>query len=331
MNAPHLMRKAILCLILLLILPASALADPLPSWNSGAAKERIISFVETVTDPASPDYVPVRNRIATFDNDGNLWAEQPVYFQLLFAMDYLAERARTDQGLLSSDVLKAAANGDIEAVMAGGKEALLEVVTVSHSGMSVADFTEAAGKWLRSAKHPETGRPFIEHVYQPMLELLRYLRDEDFDVYIVSGGGIHFIRAFAEEVYGIPPQNVIGSVGESAYEIVDGVPTIMKMPGIAFVDDKAGKPVGINRKIGRRPILASGNSDGDYEMLQWTSAGDGPRLSILLHHTDADREWAYDRDSHVGHLDRGLDDAAGMDWLVTDMKQDWKTVFPESQ
>ncbi len=304
-----------------------AMADPLPSWNAGPAKERIVRFVETVTDPASPNYVPAEHRIATFDNDGNLWAEQPIYFQLLFAMDYLAERAQTEPELLSSEVLRAAVERDIEKVMAGGKEALLEVVTVSHSGMSVSAFQEAALVWLRSTKHPKTGRPFIEHVYQPMLELLRYLRDEDFEVFIVSGGGIHFIRAFAEEVYGIPPQNVIGSVGESSYEVIDGVPTIMKSPGIAFIDDKAGKPVGIDRNIGRRPILASGNSDGDYEMLEWTAAGEGPRLSILLHHTDAEREWAYDRDSHVGHLERGLEDAASMDWLVIDMAVDWGLVF----
>lgn len=329
MIAPYPLLKAVVCLILML--PTSVLADPLPSWNKGAAKERIITFVETVIDPASQEFVPVRYRIATFDNDGNLWAEQPVYFQLLFAMDYLAERAKTDPGLLSSNVLKAAANRDIKTVMAGGKSALLEVVKVSHSGMSVVEFTDAARNWLKSAKHPDTGRPFIEHVYQPMLELLRYLRDKDFEVFIVSGGGIHFIRAFAEEVYGIPPQNVIGSVGESTYKMVDGVPTIMKAPGIAFIDDKAGKPIGIDRKIGRRPILASGNSDGDYEMLQWTGVGNGPRLSILLHHTDAMREWAYDRKSHVGHLDRGLDEAANMGWLVVDMKQDWKAVFPDDR
>lgn len=329
MKILQLVLKSIVCLLFLL--PTTVLADPLPSWNEGAAKERIIGFVESVTDPENDDFVPVGHRIATFDNDGNLWAEQPIYFQLLFAMDYLAERAKTDPGLLSSDVLKAAANGDIEGVLKGGMEGLLEVVTVSHSGMSVADFKDAASTWLNTAKHPRTGRPFIEHVYQPMLELLRYLRDEDFEVFIVSGGGIHFIRAFAEEVYGIPPYNVIGSIGESTFEIVDGVPTLMKAPGIAFIDDKGGKPVGIDRKIGRRPILASGNSDGDYQMLQWTAAGEGPRLSILLHHTDGDREWAYDRESHAGRLDRGLEDAASMDWLVIDMKQDWGKVFPPSR
>lgn len=308
---------------------ASAHADPLPSWRNTDTKDAIIGFVERVTDPSGPDYVTPAERIATFDNDGNLWAEKPVYFQLLFAMDYLADRAKTDPDILSSDVLRAAAAGDIDGVMADGLDGLLQVVTVSHSGMSVDAFTSAARTWLTTAEHPSTGRPFVEHVYQPMLELLRYLRDRDFEVFIVSGGGIHFIRAFAEDAYGIPPQNVIGSVGESAYEIVDGKPTIMKTPGIAFVDDKEGKPVGIDRHIGRRPILASGNSDGDFQMLEWTAAGDGPRLSILLHHTDADREWAYDRDSHVGRLDRGLDEADERGWLVVDMKADWRVIFPE--
>lgn len=307
----------------------SAMADPLPSWNTGPAKTRIVDFVEAVTDPASTDFVPVGQRIATFDNDGNLWAEQPLYFQLLFAMDYLAERSVRDPTLLSSETLEAAARRDIATVLGGGTDALLELVTTSHSGMSVDEFTQAAARWLQSVEHPETGRPFIEHVYQPMLELLRYLRDEEFEVFIVSGGGVHFIRAFAEEVYGIPPQNVIGSMAESRYELVDGVPTIMKVPGIAFVDDKAGKPVGIDRSIGRRPIFASGNSDGDFAMLEWTAAGDGPRLSMLLHHTDAAREWAYDRESLVGRLDRGLDEGPSRGWLIVNMATDWQTVFPE--
>lgn len=307
---------------------SQALADPLPSWADTEVKSRIVAFVETVTDPQSRDYVTPAERVAVFDNDGTLWAEQPVYFQLLFAMDYLAERAKSEPDLLSSDVLKAAANKDIKAVMAGGEKALLEVVTVSHSGMSVDEFIAASRTWLKTAKHPETGRPYGEHVYQPMLELLRYLRDKNFEVFIVSGGGVHFLRAFADEVYGIPPQNVIGSVGESAYQIVDGIPTVMKTPGIAFIDDKAGKPVGIDRSIGRRPILAGGNSDGDFEMLEWTTAGDGPRLGVLVHHTDADREWAYDRDSHIGRLVRGLDEGPDRGWVIIDMADDWDRVWP---
>ena len=323
------MRWLIVCFGVLVFSAFPASADPLPSWNDGPAKSRIVSFVAAVTDPANPDFVPREERIAVFDNDGNLWAEQPVYFQLLFAMDYLAERAKADPGLLSSDILKAAAaGGDAETVMAGGDEALIEVVKVSHSGMSVDAFVSAARKWLRTAKHPKTGRPFVEHVYQPMLELLRYLRDEGFETHIVSGGGIHFIRAYAEEVYGIPPQNIVGSIAESEYRIVDGSPEIMKSPGIAFIDDKEGKPIGIDRNIGRRPIFASGNSDGDFAMLEWTAAGPGPRLSVLLHHTDGEREWAYDRDSPIGRLSRGLDEGPAKGWLIVDMKADWKKIFP---
>ena len=322
------MRWLVVCFGVLVFSAFPASADPLPSWNDGPAKSRIVSFVDAVTDPANPDFVPREERIAVFDNDGNLWAEQPVYFQLLFAMDYLAERAKADPGFLSSDILKAAAAGDAKMVMAGGDEALIEVVKVSHSGMSVDAFVSAARKWLRTAKHPKTGRPFVEHVYQPMLELLRYLRDEGFETHIVSGGGIHFIRAYAEEVYGIPPQNIVGSIAESEYRIVDGSPEIMKSPGIAFIDDKEGKPIGIDRNIGRRPIFASGNSDGDFAMLEWTAAGPGPRLSVLLHHTDGEREWAYDRDSPIGRLSRGLDEGPAKGWLIVDMKADWKKIFP---
>lgn len=309
-------------------LATSALADPLPSWSDGAAKERIVAFVDSVTDAAGDNYVAPEHRIAVFDNDGTLWAERPVYFQLLFAMDYLAQRAESDPDLLSSDALKAAAAGDMKALMAGGKEALIEVITVAHSGMSVDEFIAASGEWLRTAKHPETGKPYLDHVYQPMLELLRYLRDEGFETFIVSGGGVHMIRAFAKETYGIPPQNVIGSVGESEYQMVDGTPTIMKTPGIAFIDDKAGKPVGIDRHIGRRPVIAVGNSDGDFEMLEYATSGDGPRLAIIVHHTDAEREWAYDREGHVGKLVRGLDEGPDRGWLIVDMAQDWDRVWP---
>lgn len=305
-----------------------AIADPLPSWNTGPTKAAIIDFVERVTDPAGSDYVTPAERIAVFDNDGNLWAEKPFYFQLLFAMDYLAERAEADPSLLSSDVLKAAAAGDLKTALAGGEKALLEIVSASHSGMTVDAFMAASRKWLRTAKHPKTGKPYGEHVYQPMLELLAYLREEGFSTFIVSGGGIHMIRSIAEEVYGIPPQNVIGSIGESSYEIVDGQPVIMKQPGIAFIDDKEGKPIGIDRSIGRRPIFASGNSDGDFQMLEWTTGGPGPRFGLIVHHTDEAREWAYDRDSHVGRLDKALGAAAGKGWTVVDMKADWRVIYP---
>ena len=303
-------------------------ADPLPSWNDTGAKAAIVAFVEGVTDPASASYVTPADRIAVFDNDGTLWAEQPVYFQLFFAVDRLKELAAADPSILTSDALKAAAEGDLEAALAGGEEALLEIVTVSHSGLSVDDFEAAVSGWLDTARHPATGRAYDEMTYQPMLELLSYLRDEDFATYIVSGGGIHFMRAFAEDVYGIPPENVIGSAGKTSYQVIDGVPTIVKDPGIAFIDDKEGKPVGIDTHIGKRPIFVGGNSDGDFQMLEWATAGDGPRFGMIVHHTDAEREWAYDRDSHIGRLVRGLDEGPGRGWLIVDMAEDWETVWP---
>lgn len=310
---------------------AMAVADPLPSWNNTDAKARIIAFVDTVTDPSSDDYVTPSDRIAVFDNDGTLWAEQPVYFQFLYALDTLKSMAAADPSILSSDVLKAAAADDIDTVMAAGEEGLLEVITVSHSGMSVDDFEASVAAWLETAQHPATGMAYGDMTYQPMVELLVYLRDQGFETFIVSGGGIHFIRALAEDAYGIPNQNVIGSIAESSYEMIDGVPTIMKAPGIAFIDDKAGKPVGIDRHIGKRPILAGGNSDGDFEMLEWTTAGDGPRLGLIVHHTDAAREFAYDRDSHIGKLDRGLDEGPDKEWIIIDMADDWSRVWSHTE
>ncbi|MEM7225141.1 MAG: HAD family hydrolase [Pseudomonadota bacterium] len=322
------MLRGVLVLVVWVLIGGPALADPLPSWNDTAAKSEIIAFVESVTDPASESYVPSAERIAVFDNDGTLWSEQPIYFQLLFAVDRLRAMAEADPSILTSDALKAAAEGDLQTALKGGEEALLEIVGVAHSGVSVAEFIEQSGAWLDTARHPETGRLYKTMVYQPMLELLRYLRDEGFATYIVSGGGIHFMRAFAEEVYGVPPENVIGSVGNSSYQVVDGTPMIMKDPGLAFIDDKAGKPIAIDRKIGRRPIFVGGNSDGDFEMLEWSTAGAGPRFGLIVHHTDGDREWAYDRESHVGRLDRGLDESPRRGWLLVDMANDWKTVFP---
>ncbi len=308
-----------------------AFADPLPSWNEGTAKTRIMSFVEAVTEESSLGYVERESRIAVFDNDGTLWAEQPLYFQLLFAMDYLAERAESDPSILKTDLLRAAAAGEIETVLAGGHAALAELMTVSHSGMPVREFTADARRWLEETPHPVTNRPFIYHVFQPMLELLDYLRAEGFETYIVTGGGIHFVRSFSYDVYGIPPENVVGSMGGAEYRVVDGVPEISKLPDIFFFDDKQGKPVGIDRGIGRRPVLAFGNSDGDFEMLEWTSTGDGPRLSAIIHHTDADREWAYDRDSHIGRLVRGLDEGPDRNWLIVDMKSEWAEVFASDE
>ncbi len=303
-------------------------ADPLPSWSSGPSKTRIVEFVQSVTDAGGPSYVPPEARIAVFDNDGTLWSEKPFYFQFLFAMDRIAAMAKKDPDILTSDVLKAAAKGDLEGALADGVEGLLEIVSTSHSGMSVDDFIKAAGDWLRSTDHPSKGKPYGALVYQPMLELLRYLRDEGFTTYIVSGGGLHFIRSIAEEAYNVPPEQVIGSVGAATYKVIDGTPVIIKDPGVFFVDDKEGKPVAIDRKIGRRPILAGGNSDGDFAMLEWTTAGEGPRLGLIVHHTDAEREWAYDRESHSGRLQRGLDEGPGRGWLIVDMKRDWRVVYP---
>lgn len=303
-----------------------ALADPLPSWANTEAKTRIVDFVERVTDPTSPDYVTPSARIAAFDNDGTLWAEKPVYFQLIYALDRLREKAAADPSILTSDILKAAAEGDMEGMMAGGAEGLLEVLAVSHAGVSVEDFQADVADWLDTATHPETGMAYDEMLYQPMLELLRYLRDEGFETWIVSGGGIHFIRAFAAEAYGIPPAQVVGSGTPVTYD--EDAVAVLKEPGIAFVDDKAGKPVGIDTHIGQRPILAFGNSDGDFQMIEYVTAGEGPSLGAILHHTDADREFAYDRGSHVGGLERGLDEGPDRGWLIVDMAQDWEQVWP---
>jgi hypothetical protein len=319
-------------LILAVVLPGlvagQVAADPLPSWNDGASRDAIIAFVEAVSDADSDQFVPVADRIAVFDNDGTLWAEQPVYFQLMYAIDVVAARAKADPAFASSDVMKAAAAGDMAGVMAHGEEGLLEIINASHSGMPVTEFQDDARRWLDETMHPTKDRPFGSLVYQPMLELLSYLRDNGFSTYIVSGGGVDFMRAITEDAYGIPPQQVVGSMGNHSYEIVDGEPIVMKTSGIAFIDDKEGKPVGIMRRIGKRPIFAGGNSDGDFQMIEWTTAGDGPRIGLVVHHTDAEREWAYDRDSSIGRLDRGLDEGPGLGWVIVDMKSDWKTVFP---
>lgn len=316
-----------LCLVLGLAATGLS-ADPLPSWNDTDAKTRIIDFVGDVTDPDSEDFVVQADRIAVFDNDGTLWAEQPVYFQLLYGIDFVAGKGAEDPEFLTSDALKAAATGDIEALMATGEAGLLEVVNASHADMSVDAFQANVLTWLDTARHPKTGKRYDEMLYQPMLELLRYLRDEGFATYIVSGGGLHFMRAFAENAYNIPPQQVIGSSIKSSYQVVNGIPTVIKDPGIAFIDDKEGKPIAIDTRIGKRPIFAAGNSDGDFQMLEWTTAGEGPRFGLIVHHTDATREYAYDRDSHIGKLVRGLDEGPDRGWLIVDMAEDWETVWP---
>jgi len=299
----------------------------LPSWNEGAVKASILDFVARVTDKRSTDYVAPRERIATFDNDGTLWAEQPVYFQLQFALDRIRALAPQHPEWKEMQPYKAAMEGDHAALAAAGEKGLVEIIAATHAGMTTDAFNKTVSDWLASARHPRFDRPYTEMVYRPMLELLAYLRSNSFKTFIVSGGGVEFLRVFAEEVYGVPPEQVVGSSGAVRFELTDGKPALIKEPRVEFVDDGPGKPVGINRFIGRRPILAFGNSDGDQQMLEWTAAGSGARFMGLVHHTDADREWAYDRASPVGRLDQALSEAERRGWTIVDMKRDWGTVF----
>ena len=307
---------------------AAAAVDPLPSWQDADAKRTLVQFVQAVTDPTSRDYVPPAERVAVFDNDGTLWSEQPAYFQLLFAIDRIRALAPAHPEWKTTQPFKAALEGDMAALAAGGEHALLELVMASHAGNSTEEFRGIVRQWLATARHPTLERPYTGLVYQPMLELLGYLRANGFKTFIVSGGGIEFVRAFAEEVYGVPPEQVIGSSIRTKYELRDGKPVLVRLPEINFIDDKAGKPVGINQHIGRRPILAFGNSDGDFEMLEWTTAGDGPRPGLILHHDDSGREFAYDRKSHVGRLERGFDEAGRRGWVLVSMKNDWRAIYP---
>ena len=303
-------------------------ADPLPSWNAGKTKQSIVTFVSKVTEKSSPDFVPPAERIATFDNDGTLWAEQPLYFQFLFAIDRVKAQAPEHPEWKEKEPYKSLLAGDMKGALAGGERSLMEIMAVAHSNMTTEEFEPIVKNWLATAKHPTTGQPYTQMAYQPMIELLAYLRANGFKTFIVSGGGIDFMRAFAENVYGIPPEQVIGSTGKLKYELRDGKPVLVKLPALEFVDDKEGKPIAIQRIIGRRPIAAFGNSDGDLQMLQWTCAGNGARLCVYIHHTDAAREWAYDRTSSIGRLDQGLDEALAKGWTVMDMKKDWKIIFP---
>ena len=303
-------------------------ADPLPSWNDTAPKQAIIAFVEKVTKEGSADFVPVSERIATFDNDGCLWAEQPMYFQFFFAMDRVKALAPQHPEWKEKEPFASLLKGDMKAALAGGEASLVQIVMATHAGLTTEEFEKAVTDWITTAKHPTTGKLYTDMVYQPMLELLAYLRANGFKTFIVSGGGIEFMRPWVEKAYGIPPEQVIGSSGGLKYEIRDGKPVLIKLPEIAHNDDKEGKPVGIQRHIGRRPIFAAGNSDGDLQMLQWVAAGTRPSFCLYVHHTDAEREFAYDRESHIGKLDKGLDEAASKGWTVTSMKDDWKTIFP---
>jgi phosphoglycolate phosphatase-like HAD superfamily hydrolase len=303
-------------------------ADPLPSWIDGPSKREIVRFVQTVTDAAGAQHVPPAARIAVFDNDGTLWSEQPMYFQGFFAFDRVKALAPKHPEWKTRQPFKGVLENDMKAVAAAGEKGLVEIVGATHSGLTTEEFAQAVRDWVARAKHPRFQRPYTDLVYQPMLELLAYLRANGFKTYIVSGGGVDFMRVFSEEVYGIPPEQVVGSVAETRLEIRDGKPVLVKLPRINLVDDKAGKPVGIHRFIGRRPILAFGNSDGDQQMLEWTAAGDGARFVGLVHHTDGEREWTYDRASSIGRLDKALDESTRRGWTVVDMKQEWSTIYP---
>jgi len=305
-------------------------SDPLPSWSDGAPKQAVIDFIGRVTREGGPDFVAVEERIATFDNDGTLWAEQPIYFQFAFALDEVKRLAPRFPEWKDKEPFRSVIAGDLRALLTAGEKDLLKIMSVTHTGMTTAEFTKAVSDWLATARHPTKDRPYTDLVYQPQIELLRYLRANGFKTFIVSGGGVEFMRVFTERVYGIPPEQVVGSSGVVKFEIgADGKPVLLKEPEVEFIDDGRGKPVGINRFIGRRPIFAFGNSDGDLQMLQWTAAGDGARFMAIVHHTDAEREWAYDRQSHIGRLDRALDEANARGWTVVDMKRDWNVVFPQ--
>jgi phosphoglycolate phosphatase-like HAD superfamily hydrolase len=307
---------------------AAQLPDPLPSWNEGAVTKSIVDFVNRVTTPGGVDFVPEAERIAVFDNDGTLWAERPLPFQFLFAIDRVRAMAPQHPEWQEKEPFASLLKDDVRGALAGGERAMVEIMVATHTGMSTEEFDKVVRDWIATARHPHLGRPYTAMVYQPMLELLAYLRANAFKTYIVSGGGIEFMRAWVEDVYGIPPEQVIGSSGKTRLEMRDGVPALVKLPEMDFLDNKDGKAIGINRHIGRRPLAAFGNSDGDLEMLQWTDAGSGLRLCLYVHHTDDHREYAYDRDDPLAGLDRGLDEAAAKGWTVVDMKRDWKTIFP---
>jgi phosphoglycolate phosphatase-like HAD superfamily hydrolase len=303
-------------------------ADPLPSWNDGPAKQSIVTFVEKVTTPGSPDFVPVPERIATFDNDGTLWSEKPLPVQVYFALDRVKTLAPQHPEWKTKEPFASILKGDPKGLMAGGECGLVEMIMTTHTGNTTVEFEQIVKDWIATAKHPKTGKLYTEMVYQPMLEVLAYLRANGFKTFIVSGGGIEFMRPWAEQVYGIPPEQVVGSSVKTKFELRDGTPVLVRLPELNFNDDKGGKPVGINEHIGRRPVMAFGNSDGDLQMLQWTAAGPGARFALYVHHDDAAREYVYDREDALARLNKGLDEAAAKGWTVVSMKNDWKTIFP---
>jgi phosphoglycolate phosphatase-like HAD superfamily hydrolase len=316
-------------LALLFAGPCAAAGDPLPSWNDGAAKAHIEGFVSSATSKDDPSFIQASGRIAVFDNDGTLWAEQPIYFEFMFVLDRVKVVAPQHPEWKAQQPFEAVLDGDLKTVAASGEKGLAQLIIATHTGMTTDAFTAEVSDWLATARHPKFHVPYTDLVYQPMLELLSYLRANGFKTYIVSGGSVDFMRAFAQTVYGIPPEQVIGSTFVTKFEVgADGAPVFMREPKIEFVDDGPGKPSGIDKFIGRRPIFAFGNSDGDQQMLEWTAAGSGVRFEGLVHHTDAAREFAYDRDSKIGHLDKALDQANAKGWTVVDMKADWRVVFP---
>jgi phosphoserine phosphatase len=309
------------------VAPAQAQTDPLPSWNDGASKRAIVDFVARVTRQGGPDFVSPAERIATFDNDGTLWTEHPMYVQLAFALDRVKAMAPLNPEWKDKQPFKAVLEGDMKTLAESGEHGLLELVLASHAGMTTGEFEKIVTDWLATARHPRFNRPYTELVYQPMIELLAYLRTNGFKTFIASGGGVEFMRPWTERVYGVPPEQVVGSSIKTRFEMRDGRPELFRLPEVNFIDDKAGKPVGINEYIGRRPIAAFGNSDGDLEMLQWTTMSGGVRFGLIVHHTDAEREYAYDRNTPFGRLDKALDAATLNNWSVVDMKRDWKRIF----
>jgi phosphoglycolate phosphatase-like HAD superfamily hydrolase len=308
--------------------PVGCAADPLASWNDTITKKAIFDFVARVTIEGTADFVPVAERIAVFDNDGTLWAEQPVYVQIAFALDRVKALAPRHPEWRQKSVFKAVLDGDAKALAATKERGLLEIIAATHVGNTTEEFEAIVQNWIETARHPQTGRAYTEMVYQPMLELLAYLRASGFKTFIVSGGGAEFMRPWVERVYGIPPEQVVGSRVKVKYESREGRPVLLRLPEVDHVDDHAGKPVGIHQVIGRRPIAAFGNSDGDFEMIEWTTSRSGPSFGLIVHHTDGDREWAYDRTSHIGTLTRGLDEAPTRGWVVVDIKRDWKWIYP---
>lgn len=320
---------AAFALLVLTLPPLAARADDLSSWNDGSTKQAIVDFVTAVSKEGGADYVAPGERVAVFDNDGTLWGEQPMYVQLAFALDRIKALAPEHPEWKDTEPFKSVLAGDAAGIAASGEKGLIQLVGTSHAGMTSDEFTKIASDWIETSRHPKSGKPYTSMVYQPMLELISYLKANSFEVFIVSGGGIEFMRPWTERIYGIPPENVVGSSIKSKYEVKDGKPEIMRLPDVDFVDDGPGKPVGIYTHIGRRPIAAFGNSDGDFQMLEWTTSRPGRSFGLIVHHDDADREYAYDRQSHVGKLDKGLDEGPKRGWTIVSMKNDWKQVYPE--